>query len=169
MRKTGLFAVLTISAVLAACGESSQDRTLSASTSGMPSANVSPAGRTPGAEGKADGGDIQKSAQIRQGETVYRTKCKACHGMDGEGRGDNFPPVASSDYLNDDHNRAVITVINGLNGKITVNGKTYDSMMPSVTLSDGEVADVLTFLLNSFGNKGGQISPEQVAEARKRQ
>jgi nitrite reductase (NO-forming) len=58
-------------------------------------------------------------------------------------------------------------IIHGLSGKITVNGKVYDGVMPKQTLSDAQIASVATFVLNSFGNKGGEVSPADVAKQRK--
>jgi nitrite reductase (NO-forming)/hydroxylamine reductase len=58
-------------------------------------------------------------------------------------------------------------VINGLSGPITVNGVEYKAVMPNLShLSDREVADVVTFVLNSFGNAGGEVSPAEVAAVR---
>ena len=54
-----------------------------------------------------------------------------------------------------------------MSGEISVNGKTYNSVMPAVNLKDEDVANVLTFILNSFGNKGGEVKPEDVAAGRK--
>ena len=79
-----------------------------------------------------------------------------------------FPPLANSDYLNADHKRAVNAVVHGLSGEITVNGVKFNSMMPAQSLNDEKTANVLTYVLNSFGNKGGEIKPEDVAAARKK-
>ena len=115
---------------------------------------------------KADAGKADKSAQIKLGEAVYKANCIACHGPEGKGVEGAFPPLAGSDYLNSDHKRGIQAVVKGLSGKITVNGKEYNSVMPAVALKDDEVANVLTFVLNSFGNKGGQVSAADVAKAR---
>ncbi|MCG6503285.1 copper-containing nitrite reductase [Kingella pumchi] len=129
-----------------------------------------PAGSEPAkkeaASEKADAGKADKSAQIKLGEAVYKANCIACHGPEGKGVEGAFPPLAGSDYLNSDHKRGIQAVVKGLSGKITVNGKEYNSVMPAVALKDDEVANVLTFVLNSFGNKGGQVSAADVAKAR---
>ena len=79
-----------------------------------------------------------------------------------------FPPLAKSDYLNADHNRAIGIVLNGLTGPVTVNGASYNSVMPPMSqLNNDEVANILTYALNSWGNKGGRISAEDVAKIRR--
>jgi len=57
--------------------------------------------------------------------------------------------------------------LHGLHGKVAVNGKEYDSVMPPMTqLTDDEVANILTFVLNSWGNPGGQVSKDEVTKVR---
>ena len=75
--------------------------------------------------------------------------------------------MAESDYLNADYKRGIHAVVKGLSGEITVNGKKFNSVMPAVALNDEDAANVLTFVLNSFGNKGGEVKPEEIAAARK--
>lgn len=101
--------------------------------------------------------------RIKMGESVYASNCAACHQPDGSGVPKAFPPLAKSDYLNADPNRAIDAIHNGLSGKITVNGEVYDSVMPAVNLDDEKTANVVTYILNSWGNKGGEITPEDVA------
>ncbi|ULJ62236.1 copper-containing nitrite reductase [Wielerella bovis] len=108
-----------------------------------------------------------KEERVKAGEVVYKANCLACHGVEGKGVEGAFPPLAESDYLNADHKRAIQAVVKGLSGEITVNGKKYNSVMPAVSLNDEEVANVLTYVLNTFGNKGGEVKPEDVAAARK--
>lgn len=107
-----------------------------------------------------------KDEQIRFGQRVYEVNCQACHQASGQGIANAFPPVAGSDFLNADHNRAIDVVVNGLSGPITVNGNNYDGVMPSMRLSDEDTANVLTYLLNSWDNQGGQITAEAVAQRR---
>lgn len=105
--------------------------------------------------------------QIQAGKATYDSNCAACHQPDGKGVPNAFPPLANSDYLNADHARAASIVANGLSGKITVNGSQYESVMPAIALSDQQIANVITYTLNSFGNKGGQLSADDVAKAKK--
>jgi len=100
------------------------------------------------------------------GERVYNSNCLACHQPDGKGIPGAFPPLAKSDYLMADKNRAVATVLHGLEGPITVNGQTFNSIMPKLLLTDDDVANVLTFVRNSWGNQGDAVSLEEVRAVR---
>ena len=77
-----------------------------------------------------------------------------------------FPPLAGSDYLNADKNRAIKTVINGRQGEIVVNGLRFNNSMPKFPLSDDDIANVLTFVYNSFGNSGIEVTPDEVRALR---
>ncbi len=104
--------------------------------------------------------------QISDGKTIFTNTCVACHQGEGQGIPDAFPPVAKSDYLNADVNRAINAVLKGLTGEITVNGKKYNSVMTSQNLTDGEVADVLTYIYNSWGNNKTKVTPAMVKTQR---
>lgn len=110
---------------------------------------------------------LTKGEQIAQGKNVFEANCSACHQPNGEGIPNAFPPLAKSDFLNADHNRAVGILLNGRSGPITVNGKTFDGVMPAIGLNNEQIANVLTYVLNSFGNNGGQISATEVDKQRK--
>ena len=78
-----------------------------------------------------------------------------------------FPPVAGSDFLKGDREAVIAGVINGRTGPITVNGKDYNSVMPPMSnLNDDEIANILTFVYNSWDNPGGQITAAEVAKVR---
>jgi nitrite reductase (NO-forming)/hydroxylamine reductase len=107
------------------------------------------------------------AAQIADGKKVYDTICYACHQPDGKGMPGAFPPLAGSDYLLGNPDRAAHVVVFGLTGEVEVNGTRFNSVMPAMTqLSDKEIADVLTYAMNSWGNKGGAVSTTNVAAAR---
>jgi len=107
------------------------------------------------------------AAQVKEGEKVFQTVCMACHQADGKGLPGAFPPLAGSDYLLGDKDRAVGVVVRGLEGEVVVNGVKFNSVMPAMTqLSDKEIADALTFAMNSWGNQGGAVSTAQVAAVR---
>ena len=108
-----------------------------------------------------------KQQRIEMGKSVYDNNCAVCHQPTGMGVAKAFPPLANSDYLSKDPNRAINAIIHGLNGKITVNGEVYDSVMPAVALDDESVANVVTYVLNSWENSGGEVTPAQVKAARK--
>ncbi len=110
---------------------------------------------------------LSKDEQIAQGKNVFESNCLACHQANGEGIPNAFPPLAKSDFLNADHNRAINILLHGRSGPITVNGKNFDSVMPAIALNNGQIANVLTYVINSFGNNGGQVTPAQVDKQRK--
>ncbi|MFO1406871.1 MAG: cytochrome D1 domain-containing protein [Steroidobacteraceae bacterium] len=106
-------------------------------------------------------------ARVAEGKKVFDTVCMACHQADGKGLPGAFPPLAGSDYLLGDPSRAVGVVVNGLQGEVVVNGTKFNSVMPAmVQLSDQEIADALTYALNTWGNKGGSVTVAQVAAER---
>lgn len=79
-----------------------------------------------------------------------------------------FPPLAKSDWIAADPARLPRVILHGLNGPLKVNGKDYASVMPPMSqLTDDEVANISTYVLNSWGNPGGRVTTEQAAQARK--
>jgi nitrite reductase (NO-forming)/hydroxylamine reductase len=107
------------------------------------------------------------AAQVAAGEKVFQVTCMACHQADGKGLLGAFPPLAGSDFLLGDKERAVGVVVRGLEGEVVVNGVKFNSIMPAMTqLSDQEIADALTYAMNSWGNSGGAVSVSQVAAVR---
>lgn len=104
--------------------------------------------------------------QMEYGKQVYMTTCFACHQSEGQGIESVFPPLAASDYLNADVDRSIKVVLQGLQGEITVNGETYNNVMPSQGLTDEEIANVLTYIYNSWGNDKQQVTPAMVAKIR---
>ncbi len=94
---------------------------------------------------------------IARGALVYEDFCMNCHMPKGEGVPSAFPPLADSDYLLSKRIESIKAVKYGLSGEITVNGNTYNSSMAPLGLSDDEVADVMNYILNSWGNADGKI------------
>ena len=112
-------------------------------------------------------GSLTREAQVAAGEALFAGTCSTCHQADGAGIEGVFPPLAGSDFLNADPERAVGIVLNGLSGPVTVNGVEYDSVMPPMSqLNDDEVANILSFVYDSWGNSQIAVSPELVAEIR---
>jgi nitrite reductase (NO-forming) len=70
--------------------------------------------------------------------------------------------LAGSDFLNADKSRAIQIIIHGRQGEVVVNGMKYNNNMPSFPLSDQNIANVLTFVYNSFGNSGLEVTPDEV-------
>ncbi len=87
--------------------------------------------------------------------------------QNGEGLEGVLPPLANSDYLMADTRRAIEIVLNGLTGPVTVNDSPFNSVMPPMSqLNDDEIANILTFALNNWGNEGDAISSAEVAAVR---
>jgi nitrite reductase (NO-forming) / hydroxylamine reductase len=105
--------------------------------------------------------------RVAAGQKVYQNVCQACHGVEGKGLPGAFPPVANSDWIAANPDRLVDVILNGLSGPIEVNGQRYNAVMPPMAyLSDVDIANVLTFVLNTWDNPGGEIQAAQVAAAR---
>jgi nitrite reductase (NO-forming) len=114
------------------------------------------------------GGTLSKEAQVKAGAALYNGTCSVCHQSNGEGLAGVFPPLAKSDWLAADPKRAASVVLQGLSGPVKVNGTDYNSVMPPMAqLTDDEVANILTYVLNSWGNPGGQVGQAEVAAQRK--
>ncbi len=110
---------------------------------------------------------LTKDIQIAKGKQVFMQTCFVCHQVNGEGIPNQIPPLAKSDYLMEDAERAVRIVLQGQSGEIVVNGKKYTgTMLPLNNLTDEEVANVLTYVRNSFGNAGDAVKPEAVRRVR---
>lgn len=108
--------------------------------------------------------ELRKEVQIEKGKQVYMGLCVACHQADGKGLQPAFPPLAAADYMLADRERAIRVVLKGMSGPVTVNGKKYDSAMPpqEAVLTDQQVADVLTYAFNAWGNTGDAFTRDQV-------
>ncbi|GAA5493989.1 hypothetical protein Rhal01_00143 [Rubritalea halochordaticola] len=107
---------------------------------------------------------------LKRGKESYAMYCAACHGENGKGAGEgNFPPLAGSNWLKGKPDRAIQVVLHGLDGEVTVNRKRYNLAMPpqGQTLNDQQIADVLSFVRSSWGNKEAAVTREQVEIARK--
>lgn len=116
-------------------------------------------------------GDASLQEQIQRGQATYMMVCFACHQPTGLGMPNMFPPLAGSDWVNSPKpDRIIRMVLQGYTGPITVNGKPFTSiaplMPPQAALTDQQIADVLTFVRSSWGNKADAVSPDQVAAIR---
>jgi mono/diheme cytochrome c family protein len=107
------------------------------------------------------------TASMERGKEIYLRNCVSCHMDQGEGLEGIFPPVAKSDYMLADKKRAIKQILKGVTGEMTVNGVKYNGEMNGFDLTDEQVSDLMNYLYNSFGNKGGITKPEEVKVARK--
>jgi nitrite reductase (NO-forming) len=96
------------------------------------------------------------------GKSVFLNVCAACHQTNGEGIPGAFPPLVKSDFLLANRSRAIGAIKNGLSGVIKVNGKSFDGVMPALGLPDEDIANVLTYISNSWGNKAKMFTSDEV-------
>lgn len=112
--------------------------------------------------------DTSLQNSIKRGKTVYEDFCMQCHMATGEGIPGAFPPLAKADYLLNNRTKAIHAVKYGLQGPITVNGTDYNSIMAPLGLYDDEVADVMNYILNSWGNSSDKpVTEKEVAAIEK--
>ena len=113
-------------------------------------------------------GDLTVDEQVAAGKELFNGTCATCHQPNGEGMAGVFPPLARSDYIASDKSRLASVILHGLQGPVKVNGKEYNSIMPPMSqLTDDEVAQLATYVLNSWGNPGGHVTKDDAAAARK--
>jgi cbb3-type cytochrome c oxidase subunit III len=118
----------------------------------------------PEAAAPASGGAAASPANAN-GSKVFSTNCSSCHGAAGAGVPGAFPPLAKNDTVTGDPNKVIGIVLNGLHGSITINGSTYNGQMPAWkgTLSNADIADVITYIRSSWGNSASAVTEKQVA------
>lgn len=104
-------------------------------------------------------GLLKKS--IKRGNEIYTDFCVSCHLPNGEGVKTVYPPLANSDFLKKNRKASIRGLKYGLKGEITVNKKRYNSYMPPLGLSNDEIADVMNYITNSWGNKNDKIVTEK--------
>jgi len=102
------------------------------------------------------------------GAVIFTNNCSGCHGASGQGTPGAVPPLAKNSYVVGDPKKCIHTVLHGLSGAIKVNGVSYDSGMPSWkgTLTNAQIAAVLTYVRKSWGNKAPAITEKQVASVK---
>ena len=111
--------------------------------------------------------ELTKDIQIAKGKGVFMQTCFVCHQLNGEGIPAQIPPLAKADYLMADKERSIRIVLQGQTGELEVNGKKYNgTMTPLNYLSDDDIANVLTYVRNSFGNNGDAVTPAEVRRTR---
>lgn len=99
-------------------------------------------------------------SSIERGKEIYTDFCVSCHLPNGKGVERVYPPLANSDYLIKNREASIKGIKFGMQGAITVNGKKYNGIMTPLGLSDDEIADVMNYITNSWGNKNDKIVTE---------
>ncbi|MGK0428440.1 MAG: mono/diheme cytochrome c family protein [Psychroserpens sp.] len=97
---------------------------------------------------------------MTRGEMVYSNFCITCHLPNGEGVAKVFPPLVKSDYLLNNRAASIKAIKYGQSGEITVNGQKYNNVMSSLGLEDDEIADVMNYITNSWGNSNNKLITE---------
>ena len=112
-----------------------------------------------------------KAALMKRGQVIFNEYCKTCHQANGQGLGTVSPPLAKSDYLKNTPMPQIIKeVVNGKSGKLKVNGKEYNGVMAPLPkkYTDDDIASVITYVYNSFGNSGPVVSAADVKKHKKK-
>ena len=105
---------------------------------------------------------------IAEGQILYEDFCLQCHMANGKGITGTFPPLAGSDWLTDKIDESIHAIKFGLSGEITVNGVSYNSVMTPMGLSDQEIADLMNYTMNAWGNSSKEvITAKRVSEVEK--
>ncbi|AUX22257.1 cytochrome c precursor [Sorangium cellulosum] len=106
--------------------------------------------------------------ELAQGGKIYHRACSSCHEARGEGRPGRYPPLVGASWLLEDKETPIRLTLLGVNGPMEVNGVTYNDVMPNhgVTLTDEDVALVLTYARSSWGNSAPAITKDEVAKVR---
>jgi glucose/arabinose dehydrogenase/mono/diheme cytochrome c family protein len=110
------------------------------------------------------------SKELASGKAVYDAYCLPCHMENGKGAPGMNPPLVNTDWVTGDKQRLINVLLDGLSEPVEINGEIYQNAMAShAFLSDQQIADVLTFIRNQWGNEASAITPAEVAALRKNQ
>lgn len=149
-----LSAILSVALLLAAAG-----------CGGGSSSSSSQSSTAPESSAAAASSPQAVAASASDGAKVFDANCSSCHGAKGEGIAGAIPPLADNPTVTGDPTKPIHIVKYGLTGQISVNGHSFNGQMPNwgKTLSDAQIAAVLTYARSSWGNKASAISAAQVA------
>ncbi len=152
-------AAVALIGVLAACAKSTSTASESASPSTAPSVAASAAATV------SSGALAQDGAAANDGAKIYTQNCSSCHQPSGKGVPGTFPPLAGNPTVTGDSTAVIHIVRYGLNGSISVAGTSYNGMMPAwgQSLSNADIASVVTYIRSAWGNKAGAVTESQVA------
>lgn len=146
-------AILSAALVFAGCSKGSNSSTTTTTTTTNTEASTAP---SPAA----------KTAMTNaKGATVYNTNCSTCHGSQGAGVPGAFPPLAGNPVVTGDVKAVIHIIKNGLTGQIQINGQKYNGQMPpwKATLSNDQIASVVSYIRGSWGNTASAVTSAQVA------
>lgn len=166
-------------ATLVACSGGKQSSSTTTTTTTQTSPGASPAATTGAAAASPAASSAMTTTKTKTntamagaasaaaGAKVYTTNCSSCHQANGKGQPGVFPPLAGNAVVTGPASKVIHIVKNGLSGKITVNGATYNGQMPAWkgTLSDSDIAAVVTYIRSSWGNKASAVTASEVTSA----
>jgi mono/diheme cytochrome c family protein len=117
---------------------------------------------------KSTGSSVNSlKSSITRGNTVYTQYCLTCHQVDGSGVPNLNPPLIQTKWTLGPKTVLIEQVLKGSSGKVEIDGETFHNTMPPLaTLTDQQIADVLTYVRNSFGNKASMVTPAEVKAVR---
>ncbi len=109
------------------------------------------------------------SPRVSAGAKLFAANCTGCHGATGMGQPGIFPSLVANSYVSGDTKRLIHTVKFGLTGKLVAKGVKYDGIMPpwAGTLTDQQIADVVSYVRTTWGNKGSLVTAAQVRDVKK--
>lgn len=120
---------------------------------------------SPKSENKKDASTKHQQYYI-QGERLYSQHCSNCHQKNGRGLGLVYPPLDTSDYLTNNFEEVLCLMRNGKEGEILVNGKNYNQKMSGIpSLTDLEIAEIATYVYNTWSNQRGIVEVKEVSAA----
>lgn len=149
--------------VMTACSQSSSS---SATSESSAPAESSAAESPPPTSAPTSASNVMAAGgPAGNGAKVYQTNCSSCHQVNGEGTPGAFPPLAGNPVVAGDPAKVIHIVKFGLSGAVTVDGKTFNGMMPAwgTQLSNADIAAALTYVRSSWGNKASAVTEAQVA------
>ncbi|MBL7871414.1 MAG: PQQ-dependent sugar dehydrogenase [Cyclobacteriaceae bacterium] len=113
--------------------------------------------------------DNLDKGKVAGGGKIYEAYCAPCHQFNGKGDGVRFPPLAGANWVTGDKTKLINILLNGYEGSMDVNGITYVGTMPKHDfLTNSEIAEVLTYIRNNFGNKADSVMESEVNKLRER-
>ncbi len=100
-----------------------------------------------------------------QGEQLYQTNCSNCHQKNGRGLGRIYPPLDTSDFINDHFEEVICLMDNGRKGELVVNGKNFNKTMPAIpSLTDLEIAEIATYIYNTWSHERDLVDVKDVQD-----
>ena len=109
--------------------------------------------------------DVKYQRYYADGSQVYKVHCQNCHMADGKGLAQLIPPLTDSTYLRKNREKLTCFIVYGLNDSIKINGIDYQNQMPAEKhLAAIDLAKVLTYITNSFGNQQGIYDVKEVEQ-----